>query len=175
MGRLRAPLVRISRSPGRGRRRRGCGKAFCLSIFFSSIQDTACPKNKKRYQTFLSGILAFHPNPNSKQHKEWNEIRVLSLSQRENQRNLRFTPLPLQDTHRTGALSTAPGQAASLPACAQSAQEKAAGQTEKQMNLFFGWPPAFLMPGSSLGVMQATDGSKFGSFRLPHRPLRSRR
>ena len=63
----------------------------------------------------------------------------------------------------------------SRPTCAQSAQGKAAGQTEKQMNLFFGWPPAFLMPGSSLDVIQVTGGNKFGFFRLLHRPLRSRR
>ncbi|MBR1606386.1 MAG: hypothetical protein IJ664_01640, partial [Clostridia bacterium] len=55
--------------------------------------------------------------------------------------------------------STASGQPASLARCAQSAQRKTAGQTEKLVNVFFGWPSVFLMPGSSLCDAQVTGAN----------------
>jgi len=42
--------------------------------------------------------------------------------------------------------TTASGQAGEAVPAVRKRTEKAAGQTEKQMNLFFGWTTAFLCP-----------------------------
>jgi len=42
--------------------------------------------------------------------------------------------------------TTVSGQAGEAGLTVRKRTEKAAGQTEKQMNLFFSWPTAFLCP-----------------------------
>ena len=54
-------------------------------------------------------------------------------------------------------------------------REKPEKLPKNKLACFIGIFLAFLVPGSSLDVIQVTGGSKFGFLRLSHRPLRSRR
>ena len=73
-------------------------------------------------------------------------------------------------------LSTAPGRGGEAARPVRKAhREKPEKLPKNKLACFIGIFLAFLMPGSSLDVIQVTGGNKFGFFRLLHRPLRSRR